>query len=76
MGKKFIRITFFISLITSISYLVFIFLKNYNYPENIEKRCTLKFQNEIKKSADKSDEEWGLNFDIANENYFKCMKIP
>ena len=75
MEKKFIRITF-ISAISSLSYLVFIFLKNYNSTENIEERCTFKFQENVKKGIGKSEEEWGLNIDIANDNYFKCMKIP
>ena len=76
MEKKFTRITFFIGAISSLSYLVFIFLRNYNSPENIEERCNLKFQKDVKKGIGKSDEEWGLNMDEANENYFQCMKIP
>ena len=76
MEKKFILITFLIAIFTSGSYLVFIFLRFYNSPENIEKRCNLKFQKEVKKGSKKSDEEWGLNIDKANDNYFKCMKIP
>ena len=76
MEKKFTRITFFIGAISSLSYLVFIFLRNYNSPENIEERCTIKFQKDVKKGVRKTDEEWGLNMDIANENYFKCLKIP
>ena len=76
MEKKFTRITFFIGAISSLSYLVFIFLRNYNSPENIEERCTIKFQKDFKKVVGKTDEEWGLNIDIANDNYFKCMKIP
>ena len=68
---------FLVTLLTSaISYLFFIFLRNYNSLENIEKRCIVKFQNEIKKGVGKSEEEWGLNIDIANDNYFECMKIP
>ena len=76
MAKKFIRILLLIAAISSGSYFIFIFLRYYNSPNNIEERCTVKFQKEIKKGVGKSDEEWGLNFDIANENYFKCMKIP
>ena len=76
MEKKFIRITLFIGSISFLSYSVFIFLRNYNSPENIEERCTVKFQKETKKGIGKSDKEWGLNIDIANDNYFKCMKIP
>ena len=76
MEKKFTRVTFFIGAISSLSYLVFIFLRNYNSPANIEERCTAKFQNDFKKGIGKSDEEWGFNMDIANDNYFKCMRIP
>ena len=76
MEKKFIRITLLISGITLFSYLVFIFLRKYNSPENIQERCTVKFQKDVKKGVEKSDKEWGLNMDIANDNYFKCMKIP
>ena len=76
MEKKFTRITFFIGAISSLSYLVFIFLRNYNSPENIEERCTVKFQKDSKKGIEKSDKEWGINMDIAIDNYFKCMKIP
>ena len=49
MEKKFTRITFFIGAISSLSYLVFIFLSNYNSPENIEERCIAKFQKDTKK---------------------------
>ena len=76
MEKKFIRITLLISAITSLLYLVFIFLRYYNSPDNIEERCIVKFQKEIKKGVEESNEEWGLNIDIASDNYFKCMKIP
>ena len=76
MEKKFIRIALFISAISSLSYLVFILLKYYNSPEKIEERCTVKFQKEAKKGVEKSYKEWGLNMDIANDNYFKCMKFP
>ena len=76
MEKKFTRITFFIGAISSLSYLVIIFLRNYNSPENIEERCTDKFQKDTKKGVGKSDKEWGLNMDMANDKYFKCMNIP
>ena len=76
MEKKFIRVTLFIAIISSISYSIFIFLRYYNSSENIEERCTIKFQKDIKKGVGKSDEEWGLNMDIASDNYFKCIKIP
>ena len=76
MGKKLTKITLFIGAISSFSYLVFIFIRKYNSPENIQERCIVKFQNDSKKGVGKSDKEWGLNMDIANDNYFKCMKIP
>ena len=76
MEKKFTRITLFIGAISSLSYSVFIFLRNYNSPENIEARCIAKFQKDFKRGIGKSDEEWSLNMDTANDNYFKCMKIP
>ena len=76
MVKNFIIIILLIGAISSLSYSVFIFLRNYNSPENIEERCTAKFEKDIKKGIGKSDEEWGLNMDIANDNYFKCMNIP
>ena len=76
MENKFIRITLLISTISSLSYLVFIFLRYYNSPENIEERCTIRYQKDVKKGVGMSEEEWGLNIDIASDNYFKCMKIP
>ena len=65
MEKKFTRITFFIGAISSLSYLVFIFLRNYNSPENLEERGTANFQKDTKKGVGKSDKEWGLNMDMA-----------
>ena len=76
MEKKFIRITLFIGAISSLTYSVFIFLRNYNSPKNIEERCIAKFQKDIKKGIGKSDKEWGVNIDISSNNYFKCLKIP
>ena len=76
MEKKFIRITFFVGSISALLYLVFIFLRNSNFLENIEERCLVKFQKDVNKGVGKSDKEWGLNMDLANDNYFKCMKIP
>ena len=76
MEKKFIQFTVIIGAISSLLYLFFIFLRYYNSPENIEERCTVRFQKNVKKTVGKSDEEWGLIMDIANDNYFRCMKIP
>ena len=50
--------------------------RNYNSPENIEKRCNFKFQKDLENSLGKSDEEWGLILDEADINYLKCVGIP
>ncbi len=76
MEKKFFKTTLFVGAISSLSYLIIIFIRNYNNPIYIEERCTVKFQKDVKKGAGKSDEEWGSNMDIASENYFECLKIP
>ena len=76
MENKFIRISLLIASISSLAYLIFIFLRYYNSPKNIEERCNVKFQKEFEKGARQPDEIWGLNMDKANDNYFKCMKIP
>ena len=76
MEKKFIRVTLLMSAFSSLLYLIFIFLRYHNSPDNIEERCIVKFQKEVGKGVEKSNEEWGLNIDIASDNYFKCMKIP
>ena len=70
--KRILRITTF----STFLYLFFILLKDYNSIESIEKRCTIKFHKDLDKDTGKSDYEWGLNMDIANENYFRCIKIP
>ena len=70
------RITKVIVVLTSLSYLVFIFLRNYNSPENIEKRCILKFEKDFKNFSELSPKEWDLNLDLADNNYLKCMGIP
>ena len=76
MGKKFIRITLLIGSISALLYLFFIYLRNSNFLENIEERCLDEFQKDVKQGVGKSDKEWDLIMDIANDNYFKCMKIP
>ena len=76
MEKKYFRTILLIGSFSSLSYLVIIFLRYYNSLENIEERCTVKFQKDIRKGVGKSQKEWGLNMDIATDNYFKCMKIP
>ena len=70
------RIAKVIIVFSLLSYLSITFLRNYNSPENIEKRCTLKFENDFKNSLEKSDEEWNQILDIADNNYLKCIGIP
>ena len=65
-----------IIIISSLSYLSVIFLRNYNSPENIEKRCTLKFEKDFKNPLETYHQEWEQLLDIADNNYFKCMGIP
>ena len=60
----------------SLSYLGSTFLRNYNSPENIEKRCMLKFEKDFKIPLDTPREEWLLVLDLADNNYLKCMGIP
>ena len=61
---------------SSLSYLSFIFLRNYNSSENIEKRCILKFERDFKNHLETSHEEWIQLLDLADNNYLKCMGIP
>ena len=70
------RIAKIILVISFISYLSVIFLRNYNSPENIEKRCILKFKKDFKNPLETSNEEWDLILDLADNNYLKCMGIP
>ena len=71
-----LRIAKLILVISSLSYLSVTFLRNYNSPENIEKRCILKFEKDFKNSLETSSEEWDLILDLADNNYLKCMGIP
>ena len=70
------RIAKIIIVFLSLSYLSVTFLKNYNSPENIEKRCILKFEKDFKNPLETSHEEWDQNLDLADNNYLKCMGIP
>ena len=70
---KFARI---IIVFSSISFLSFTFLRNYNSPENIEKRCLLKFENDFKIPLEATNKEWEQILDLADNNYLKCMGIP
>ena len=70
------RIAKIIIVFSSLAYLSITFMRNYNSPENIEKRCMLKFEKDFKNSLDTSSEEWDLILDLADKNYLKCMGIP
>ena len=70
------RIAKLILVFSSLSYLSFTFLSNYNSPENIEKRCILKFEKDFKNNLETSHEEWNQILDLADNNYLKCMGIP
>ena len=50
------RIAKVIIVFLSLSYLTVTFLKNYNSPENIEKRCILKFEKDFKNNLESSHE--------------------
>ena len=70
------RIAKVIIVLSSLSYLGVIFFRNYNSPENIQKRCTLKFEKDFKNPLETSREEWDQILDLADNNYLKCMGIP
>jgi len=61
---------------SSLSYLSFTFLRNYNSLENIEKRCIIKFEKDFKNNLETSHKEWNQILDLADNNYLKCMRIP
>ena len=65
-----------IIVLSSLSYLSVTYLRNYNSPENIEKRCIIKFEKDFKSPLETSREEWDQNLDFADNNYLKCMGIP
>ena len=73
---NYFRLAKIIIVFSSLSYLSFNFLRNYYSPENIEKRCLLKFEKDFKNSKGKYNEEWDQNLDLADNNYLKCMGIP
>ena len=70
------RIAKVIIVFSSLSYLSINFLRNYNFLENIEKRCILKFEKDFQNHLGTSDEEWNQILDLADNNYLKCMGIP
>ena len=70
------RIAKVVIVFSSLSYLSITSLRNYNSPENIEKRCILKFEKDFKNHLETSHEEWNQILDLADNNYLKCMGIP
>ena len=70
------RLAKVIIVFSSLTYLSVTFLINYNSPENIEKRCILKFEKDFKNDLQTSHEEWNQILDLADNNYLKCMGIP
>ena len=73
---NYFKIAKIIIIFSTLSYLSFIFLRNYNSPENIEKRCILKFEKDFRNHLETSNEEWNQILDLADNNYLKCMGIP
>ena len=71
-----LRFAKIIIVVSSLAYLSVTFLRNYNSPENIEKRCILKFEKDFKNHLETSYEEWNQILDLADNNYYKCMGIP
>ena len=70
------KIARIIIIFSSLWFLSLTFLRNYNSPENIEKRCLLKFEKDFQTSLEIPSEEWVLILDLADNNYLKCMGIP
>ncbi len=70
------RIAKIIVVFSSLSYLSVSLVRNYNSPDNIEKRCILKFEKNFKNNLETSHEEWNQILDLADNNYLKCMGIP
>ena len=58
---------------SSLTYFCVAFLRNYNSPGNIEKRCILKFEKDFKNPLGTSPEELDIILDLADNNYLKCM---
>ena len=69
------RLAKLIIVFSSLSYFGLAFLRSYNSPENIEKRCLVKFEKDFKNSLEKTDKELEQILDLADNNYFKCMRI-
>jgi len=73
---NYFRIAKVIIVFSSLSYFSITFLRNYNSPENIEKRSILKFEKDFKNNLETSHEEWNQILYLADNNYLKCMGIP
>ena len=69
------RIAKVVIVFSSLCYFSVTFLRDYNSPENIEKRCILKFEKDLKNHLETSREEWDQILDLADNNYLKCMGI-
>tara|TARA_B100000161_G_C33413351_1_gene352141 strand:- start:91 stop:294 length:204 start_codon:yes stop_codon:yes gene_type:complete len=61
--------------LSSISFLSITFFRNYNSPENIEKRCLVKFEKDFKIPLGASNKEWEQILDLADSNYLKCIGL-
>ena len=73
---NYLRIAMKIIFFSSLSYLSFTFLRNYNSSENIEKRCLLKFERDFNNPLESSSsEELDQLLDLADNNYFKCIGV-
>ncbi len=70
------RITKIVIVFSLLSYLGLTFLRNYNSPENIEKRCLVKFEKDFKIPLETPYEEWVIVLDLADNNYLKCIGLP
>jgi len=75
-GFRIAKLIIVIIVFSSLFYLCDNFFRNYNSPENIEKRCILKFEKDFKINLETSDEEWNQILDLADNNYLRCMGIP
>ena len=51
-------------------------MRIYNSLENLEKRCILKFEKDIKIPIETPHEEWVLIWDLADNNHIKCIDMP
>ena len=70
---RFVKIFLVFSSLLTIS---IAFLRNYNSPKNIEKRCLLKFEKDFQNPLEASPEQWDKNLDYADNNYLKSMGMP